>query len=492
LTQRAQRCVKRTLRGACVVWTCLVLGVSRAEAHGPPPAAVAIVSADDVGPRVVRLTRGLAQRQPSGELRYVCAALWDGSDGLPAYGLPGQAVLVLGSSGLFVLSDDGRVARHPDPAAIGATLDVTALGDTLFVLRKQAGGSEIVQVTPEHIEHVWSDDTLWTSLTAGDDFLALAGLHETDDTTELSVVRLTPQGKVLERVREPNAPTAPVTRSVIARAVGRELYLVITSDEGRQLVQLVTGELVATRAANNAIAGPVQTRSGQAWVALDSVLQPLRPTEPNATQLTAATQHSAISCMGRYGDRSYVCTHDGIDALEASDVGAPLFELSQLTAPSLVGLPPSVADACDLQWQDFRFDLLSYGITLVEPDAQAADNADAGASSVTPATPAQPPAAAPQHARADTGNAATGSTRLPADGAGAVAQLTTAGEPEQVSSPSTIPLSDRRPRARSDASCSFVTRAPTNRVGDLLAGCMLGLSWAIACKAWRRRNRCVR
>jgi hypothetical protein len=272
---------------------------------------------------------------------------------------------------------------------------------------------------------VWSDGTLWTSLTAGDDFLALAGL---DDNGQLSVVRLTAQGKLLEAVRMP-APHA--ARSVIARAVDHELYLVFTGDEGRQLDQLLAGKLVTTQIASAAIAGPARASSGQAWIALDSVLQRLGGA---AATLTPTLQESTISCLGRYGQLTYACTRDGIDSLDANGLGAPLFELSQLTAPSLAGLSPSVADACDLAWQDFRFDLLSYGITLAD------------------------------------------------------AEIGTA--PEQVSSPNAAQLVDEGgSRATRNDGCNFVTQAPTSSPAPLLTGSLLGL---LLRKARRTRNRSAR
>ena len=254
-------------RWALALWVGMLALAGRASAHGLPPAAIAIVAQDAQGARVVRLTAGLAVREDDGDYRFVCPSAWGDVDSLPAHALPDQAVVVLSSSGLWLLQDDGTLTRHPDAQAQGYAFDLAALGGKLFVLRtRDRTGSEILEVSATQVKSIWRDASLWTSLTAGADFLAVARLTEDD---RLAQKRLTAAGELLDSA-EAEAPAGTV--NVQARGAGSELYLSLALNGGRQLGKLDADGWQRIHTASAAIAGPVQLGQAGAVLALDGSL----------------------------------------------------------------------------------------------------------------------------------------------------------------------------------------------------------------------------
>jgi hypothetical protein len=373
----------RTCLGLLAVTLGLGLARERAGAHGLPPAAVAIVAQDEQGPRIVRLTAGLALRQADGAYRYVCPALWGDADSLPAYALPDQPAVVLSSTGLWLLQSDGNATRHPDALAEGYALDLAAQGGKLFVLRSvERTGSEIIQVSATQVTRIWRDAQLWTSLTAGADFLAVARLTEGD---RLAQRKLTPDGRGLSDA-EAAAPAGTV--NVLARAAGSKLYLVLAYNGGRQLGKLDDGGWNPLHSANAAIAGPVQLEGAGTYVALDGSLSQL---EGGALVPFEAARDAAVSCLDCYERHCYACTREGVQALTPAGLAAPTFDLSKLVSPAVAGVSDEIAAQCELQWQHLRFDLLAFGVSLREdgpgagPAPAAVGGEPVGASGGTPA-----------------------------------------------------------------------------------------------------------
>ena len=333
------------------------------SAHGLPPAAVAVVAQDAQGPRIVRLTAGLALRESDGDYRFVCPNAWGDVDSLPAYALPDEPAVVLSSSGLWLLQDDGSVTRHPDARADGYAFDLAAQGDKLFVLRTHdRTGSEIIEVSATQVKSLWRDAALWTSLSAGSDFLAVARLTQDD---RLAQKRLTPRGEVLSS-NEGQAPAGTV--NVLARGVGNELFLTLAFNGGRHLGRLDDSGWKPVQSANAAIAGPVQLEEGGVYLALDGSLARL---DSSALAPLEAASSTPLSCLGCYGTQCYACTRDGLKALEASGLGATTFELSKLVRPRVEGMSDEDAARCELQWEHFRFDLLAFGVSLREGEDAA-------------------------------------------------------------------------------------------------------------------------
>jgi hypothetical protein len=357
----------------CVLASCLASSTQIAFAHGPAPAALSVVASDAAGPCVVRLTGGLATREHDGFYRMVCPAIWGSDLSLPALGLPDGPVVVLGATSLFVLTKDGRVAPHPDPNAQSTSFDIAAVAGHVYVLRTHVGagtGSEIVEVTADHVRAIWSDPGIWTSLAGGDSLLAVATLSDDD---QLRQIVLSVDGAV-KSSQKAAAPTGAT--NVTVRTIGDEVYLVAAKDDGRELGQLVSNAWVVHQSASAAIAGPIATQDGVRYIAVDSQLSQLQDGD------ALAPTNDMVTCLGRFGQQSYACTRDGLRAVGANGLDGPaLFDLSRMLPPDRNLLAPGLGDQCDLQWQHFRFDLLSFGITLVN-DADGGNSGLAGTGGV--------------------------------------------------------------------------------------------------------------
>lgn len=215
------------------------------------------------------------------------------------------------------------------------------------------------------MEDVWSDAaTLWTSLSAGAGFLAVARLSDDD---RLQQARVSAQGELLDSASAA-APRGSV--AVVVRALGEDVVLVVAWSGGRQPGRLSAAGFELLHNASAAIAGPIQSGDGPRWLAVDTGLARFEPSD----MLTPLQTATPILCLGRYRDQLYACTREGLQAVAEHGLGELSFDLAQLLPPATTHFSADVADACDLQWQHFRFDLLSLGITAPEP-ATAGDAA---------------------------------------------------------------------------------------------------------------------
>jgi hypothetical protein len=357
-------------------------------AHGPAPSALGIVAEGSTGPDLVRLTAGLARRASADEFRFVCPAAWGDELVLPAASVPSRGpVVIAGSRGLFLLDAAGVVTMHPDPlAATGPVTDFVVLGDKLFALRTVSGASELLEVDAARVRVLFSEPGSWSSIAATEDTIGIQRLRE----GKVEQLRLSAEGMLIGRDSAP-APKDPIM--VLARATGRALYSLVATASGRELGQIDRDTWVRLELAAASIAGPVELPSGAPFIALDSEL--FRLPEPRVV----LEGMPLVSCLGRLGDRAYACTRDGLAALEESGLGGAIFQLSSLLPPDVQSVPESQREACQLQWEHFRFDLLALGVTLAEPPAvtgsggTAADASVAAAGAMASERPMTSPAA---------------------------------------------------------------------------------------------------
>lgn len=340
---------------------------SRARAHGSDPAqALSVVAADAHGPSVVRLNEGLTVRRPEG-WRFVCPVLWGEDAVVPAQAMPGGAVLIGASSGLFVMGEDGSVARHADPAATGRVIALAASAAGLFALHAQ-GAYELLSVQANTVRVLWSDTRAWADLAAGDGFVSLMRT-ENDQLHEL---RLSPQGALLA---EHSALLAAGASGVRVRLTGSVSYaLVLSSTLTAELGRIEQGAWLSLQRAG-AIAGPIETAGGPRMLALDGALARF-----DGEQLAPLAEPARVTCLGRWLDLGYACSEGDLRALDADGLGALLFGLEMLLEPDLERVPEAAREACTLQWQRYRIDLLRRGITPRALDAGVAAGAlEAGA-----------------------------------------------------------------------------------------------------------------
>lgn len=352
-----------------------VLGFSSPlAAHGPPPAALAILAEDARGPTFVRLHGGLARRERSDQFRYLCPAAWGDELALPAAAIPDGPIVVASARGLVVLDSEGRASPHSDPHAVGASSDFAELGASLFALRVADGATEVLAIDAMRVRTVFSEPGSWASIAATDDSLGLQRLNG----ERLEQLRITADGAVLDRslARSPEGAYL-----VLARATARELYAVVATPRGRELGQIDAGAWRSLELTGAAIAGPIELPDGRALVALDGQLGPL------SSPRDVLEGVPPVSCLGRLGAHAYACTRAGVSDLEDTRLADPIFSLSSLGPPDLDRVDEPQRAACQLQWEHVRFDLLAFGVALrepveVEPElVDAGDSADAAADS---------------------------------------------------------------------------------------------------------------
>jgi hypothetical protein len=344
-------------------------GFARVAAHGPVPAALSIVDEDATGPRLVRLNGGLALRESPERFRFVCPAAWGDEVVLPAARITGGPAVMAGGRGLFLIDTSGRATPHPDPNAAGASTDFATLGDMLYVLRSAMGTTEVLEVDATRVRAVFSEPGSWTTIAATAEALGLQRLRE----RRIEQLRLAADGSVIDRV---SAPEPDDSILVLARATSHELYAVLTTPGGRELGKIETDRWVRLEAAVASIAGPVEAPDGVSFVAIDTEL--MRLPEPRGMLQGLLP----VSCLGRLGDVAYACTRAGLSSLSDSGLAGPIFELSSLQPPELASIDEAQREMCELQWEHFRFDLLSLGIPLTEPPVVPA--AGAGGSTAGP------------------------------------------------------------------------------------------------------------
>jgi hypothetical protein len=328
-----------------------------ATAHGVPPSALSVVSADNHGPIILRLSGGLAVREGDA-YRFLCPALWTDQNMLPALGVSGGPNVVIGDQGLSLVSAHGSVTPHPDPNARGPAIDIAALNGQLYALRSQGKGSEVIQVTNDQITTIWSADQAWNAIASGQGFLVLARLNG----GVLQQLLLDARGETLAQ-DQAMAPAA--ASSVIVRTIGKQPYLVVAFAGGRQLAKFEAGQLVALQVGLSSIEGPVAPDDSHWFIGIDSVLSTF-----DGEQLMTLDENAALSCLTQWEGQNFACTREGMSRLIAAGIGERVFALSSLLPPP-VDQPGEDTDLCQAQWQHFTFDLLALGTALTNGAADA-------------------------------------------------------------------------------------------------------------------------
>jgi hypothetical protein len=273
---------------------------------------------------------------------------------------------------LFVLDAAARVAPHPQPEArAGRTIAMQATGERLWQLRADGDSGQLMQVSASTLERRFADSPHWDSFAATDERVQLVRLS---GGGMLEQLLLSPDGEELSR----SAVLAPEgSVAAFARMTGALPYVVLLVQAGLayELGRIEGDAFVALHRAPS-IAGPVELASGERFVAVGGRLASFED-----EQVEMLDGPAIVTCLERTEDRAYACADGGLRALAPEGLGAVWFSLDQLSAPE--GVPDEHAQACELQWQRFRIDLLAAGVeldaTLAATDAGAdASAADAG------------------------------------------------------------------------------------------------------------------
>lgn len=340
--------------------------VSFARAHGDPPEALGAVASDADGASLVRLNEGLALRTAEG-FRYLCPALWEEDAIVPADSIPGGPAVIGAASGLWLVSAQGSVSRHPDPAAAGRVLALAASAGGLFALLQSGDLYQVLRVEAERVAVLFGGTQPWDDLAASERSLQLVRLL----SGHVYEQRLSLTG---DAIAQDDAAVAADAAAVFARLAGDVGYaIVLRSSLAAELGRIEDGSWRSLRT-GHVLAGPVETAAGERFVAVDGELarfddevgQPLD--EP-----------ASVTCLRRHFELAYACSDRGLRALSPSGLGDSLFELADLGPPDLAQIPRDQRDACWLQWQRYEVDLRSVGIMPRAPDSADGGAPDAGA-----------------------------------------------------------------------------------------------------------------
>jgi hypothetical protein len=341
---------------------------SNARAHGVPPTAYAVVAHDAQGAKAVRLSTGVALRRASERFQFVCPAAWGDEYAAPLAALDDGTLVVGAVNGLMLLSEDGQVRPHPDPAALGISTELVRGARGVFSLRITPEGSELLAIDAEHVRVIFRDAKSWYSLAAIDDKLLL--LRVNGNAVEQLVVSSL-DGAELDRQL---ATLATPVDYAFARAAGGTAYALLLYQASSELGSLGGNAFKLMAKGVSSVAGPL-TIGTSTLLAVDGQLSHWVAGEPVPLAETAY-----VACLEQAADLTYACKPEGIARVNAQGLAEPLFKLDWLVAPSLDALPTSRAkDRCDYQWQDMRFDLIALGMPLPEEAAQPIDAGVVGA-----------------------------------------------------------------------------------------------------------------
>jgi hypothetical protein len=356
---------------------------TRAFAHGVPPDAYAVLSHDAEGPRAVSLSAGVALRRSAQRYQFVCPRAWYDQFASPVAALADGTVVVGATSGLMLLSEDGTLRAHPDPAAIGRSSDVVRSPRGVFSLRTTPEGSEMLAIDAQTVRVLWKDTKSLYSLAALDDKLVLVRAN----------------GMMLEQVTIAAADGAELERQVavvdlpvdyvFARANAGDAYALVVFRNGtvalgnlrmNTFTKLADGEL--------SIAGPLSV-DNVTLLGLDGKL-----TQLVGGQAAPLADGPAVTCLAEHDGLSYACDSDGIARVSGHVLGEPLFRFAWLVAPDLERIPEGEERfLCNSQWQDLRFDVQLTGASLDVDSMPVAGSAPADPSIAAGGVGGQPPGA---------------------------------------------------------------------------------------------------
>jgi MYXO-CTERM domain-containing protein len=341
----------------------------RVSAHGPPPAATELLAKTEQGAALVRLTPGGFAHRVADGFRFICPEAW-GGDVLAPLASISLGPTIVASDSLSIVEQDGRVALHPVQS--GAGIVAASHRDAVFVIFKHEGKVELRRVTGTTNELVRLLDQPFGALVASVDELSL--LRWLDNTLVLQKLSLTgePLGSVTWTMKSPVAYAR-------LRLAGSQLYVVVW---GRSAPWVSLGRLTAQgyeplREASTDVAGPVSLATGT-LVAIDGVLQSLE------TGALVDTLGYRATCLGERDGLAYACAHSDLLRVDASGLGAPLFEVASLRAPDAQALSEVARADCTTRWLDLQNDIAVARAASAPHDAGASAPDAATADASTP------------------------------------------------------------------------------------------------------------
>jgi hypothetical protein len=336
-----------------------------AHAHGGPAGVTGIASASLGKAALVQTTEGFVQRQGE-RWRYICPVRFGNELSPPALSANGGSTFVVGEKDLYSLAEGGSATALGRPElARRFVFGLHVSSHRLYAVRFADGRTEIVQLDPPSSTPVWSDTTLYDSLSPARDGFWAARV----EGTQGHAVHVDLGGILVERRSFTVQPGDIVAR--IAEAGGTLYVAILTQNLAGELLAVGADGTVTTLARSRApVLGPIP--SGDRLVAgTDGSLLDI----DGLTGAPAGTDE--VTCLGWLGDAPYLCSRTKLFALDGATRGELLFDLAAIEPPDLEKVPPELRGACGGQWSVFVNDLRAIG--AIEADAGGAEVADAGA-----------------------------------------------------------------------------------------------------------------
>lgn len=336
---------ERVARRAWLVGLVLLGVVAPVWAHGPAPAALEVLSADEAGPILVRTNIGLALARDDGAYAYICPSRWDRNERALALSVDGRA---------FVQS--AGVAYRARATGCGFE-PVTDEDVYLTAMTAFAGGALLVlepypeDPDPAHslLRLVDGDPALAARLVDVQLEGAVDGVRSEADTLWVAGHLPRPFVATLDREGSTELVFSDAARAAerwVPRAVDSDagaVWVLETLADGLRLLR-VTPDGPEEGPTHQIVHGPV--RLGGAWVALfDGVLH-----RWDASGWVADGERP-WTCLREEAGQVYACAFDRIVALD--DAGETAwFSMSQLAAPEPCADPLRQRD-CQADWAHF-------------------------------------------------------------------------------------------------------------------------------------------
>lgn len=336
-----------------------------AIAHGQLPAVLGVTTADGKGPVLVRLTAGLAVRDPAQAKQYqfVCSARWIAPRSPLLTGMPEGQGYIASEDGFYRVDVAGKVTKLAvagvDPLAVRAI--GSAAGEPLaLVVSKGAARAHAIgrPAVGGASPTVWTGSGEWYGARSSADAMWIAQ----SGGAVVRVVGVRGDGTHSDELVAVDSSTATASVAWVAPNA-QKLYLSLIGKATQRIVEVDrSAPASGPRSAKVLfqdypfVAGPVPV-AGKSLAVVTGVLVDVATHPPGQVDDSRwyTCLDSALRADG--GVSAFACSKGAVYAIDAAGKPAALvFALDHLTAPDYAGLDDIGRYACWAEWSDFARD----------------------------------------------------------------------------------------------------------------------------------------
>ena len=323
-----------------------------AQAHGPAPAALGVAThQSDTTPTIVRLSRGVALQQDDG-WQYVCPAAWNGPEAPLCTAAEYKDIpWLVSATGLRRVLGDGSTSLVEGSEAVtsGTVRSMVPWKTSVIVLTGFAEPSILWQLSGETLTPIWQADSTWQTIVGyGDKVVAAAVL-----SGQLKLAFVSFQDA------EPTVSLHMLGEGLVGtpslRPAGGTLFVRLHYQNQFTLYRLdETPTLSFVLSSPEPIHGPIGGEGDNPiFISLNHTMATLGPSGAVPWENDAR-----ITCLGSNGnDKLYACVFPNlVTILPGGQLGALLFEFTQLRPPVIDVLTEGQQVLCELDWLDFASD----------------------------------------------------------------------------------------------------------------------------------------